>query len=372
MCTSATDTACYGDYYQWGRGYDGHQSSSSLTTAIQATDINNAGTEFIQGSPDWASVDGTGTARQANWEKIDGSSVCPVGFRVPTLAELQAETLDNGVSNTATAFSNFLKLPSAGYRAYTTANLMNVDTSAYIWANAPSGSSSRNIAIGSSSANTGNDGRAFGFSVRCIEKITHNGTSYGTVTSPYTGKVWLDRNLGASKVCSSSTDTQCYGDYYQWGRGYDGHQESTSATTATLATDVNAAGSSFIKSTASPYDWASVDGVGTIRTANWSATDGSSVCPTGFRVPTLAELKAETLDNGVTDSATAFSNFLKLPSAGGRNNGSGTLYGQGSWGNVWTSSVNGSSSHGIYFGSSGAYTVSSGRAYGYTVRCLRD
>lgn len=29
--------------------------------------------------------------------------------------------------------------------------------------------------------------------------ITHNGTSYGTVTSPYTGRVWLDRNLGAAR-----------------------------------------------------------------------------------------------------------------------------------------------------------------------------
>ena len=31
--------------------------------------------------------------------------------------------------------------------------------------------------------------------------ITHNGVTYGFVTSPYTGKVWLDRNLGAARVC---------------------------------------------------------------------------------------------------------------------------------------------------------------------------
>jgi hypothetical protein len=58
--------------------------------------------------------------------------------------------------------------------------------------------------------------------------ITHNGTSYGTVKSPYTGKIWLDRNLGASQVCdrnNSFTDNNdyvtsqqnCFGDYYQWG-----------------------------------------------------------------------------------------------------------------------------------------------------------
>ena len=48
--------------------------------------------------------------------------------------------------------------------------------------------------------------------------ISHNGKSYGTVTSSYTGKVWLDRNLGASQVCTALDDTACYGDYYQWGR----------------------------------------------------------------------------------------------------------------------------------------------------------
>jgi len=45
--------------------------------------------------------------------------------------------------------------------------------------------------------------------------IIHNGTRYGTIKSPYTGKTWLDRNLGASKVCTSVRDTACYGDYYQ-------------------------------------------------------------------------------------------------------------------------------------------------------------
>jgi len=199
--------------------------------------------------------------------------------------------------------------------------------------------------------------------------ITHNGTTYGTATSPYTGKVWLDRNLGAAQVCTSFNDTACYGDYYQWGRNSDGHQDSTSSASPTQAADVNTTGSSFIIGSS---DWASVDGVGTTRTANWSATDGSSVCPVGFRVPTLAELQAETLDNGVTNSATAFSNFLKLPSAGYRGNASGTLDSQGSWGYVWTSSVNGSGSRYVGFGSSFARSNNLDRASGFTVRCLRD
>lgn len=199
--------------------------------------------------------------------------------------------------------------------------------------------------------------------------ITHNGTTYGTVTSPYTSKVWLDRNLGAARVCTSFNDTACYGDYYQWGRNFDEHQDSTSATVSTQATDVNNSGSRFITGS---RDWASVDGTGTTRTANWSKTDGTSVCPVGFRVPTLAELQAETLDNGVTDNATAFSNFLKLPAAGDRNNYSGTLSNQGLWGFVWTSSVSISFSHYVSFNSGNANAHYYYRAYGFAVRCLRD
>jgi uncharacterized protein (TIGR02145 family) len=202
--------------------------------------------------------------------------------------------------------------------------------------------------------------------------VTHNGTTYGTVTSPYTGKVWLDRNLGASRVCTAFDDTACYGDYYQWGRNYDGHQSSTSSTTSTQATDVNSAGSSFIKGSS---DWASVDGAGTTRTANWSATDGSSVCPTGFRVPSIAELETELFDAGsaqIQNRDDAFSSFLKLPSAGYRYSGSGSLDDQGSRGHVWTSSVVGSVSRGVYFYSGHANSRGNYRAYGFAVRCLRD
>jgi len=208
--------------------------------------------------------------------------------------------------------------------------------------------------------------------------ITHNGTTYGFVTSPHTGKVWLDKNLGAARVCESFNDTACYGDYYQWGRNFDGHEDSGSATTSTQATDINSAGSDFITSnSANSYDWAkTADSDGSLRSANWSKTDGTSVCPVGYRVPTIAELRAETLDNGVTNRATAFSSFLKLPSAGVRgyysSYYSGTLSNQGSWSGVWSGSVYGSYSRSVGFNSGYAYEYYYSRAYGFAVRCLRD
>lgn len=48
-----------------------------------------------------------------------------------------------------------------------------------------------------------------------------------------TGRVWMDRNLGASRVATSSTDEAAYGDLYQWGRFGDGHQCRKSDTTST-------------------------------------------------------------------------------------------------------------------------------------------
>ena len=43
--------------------------------------------------------------------------------------------------------------------------------------------------------------------------IVHSGLKYGIVKSPYTSKIWLDRNLGAKRVCQSFDDKKCYGVY---------------------------------------------------------------------------------------------------------------------------------------------------------------
>ncbi len=37
---------------------------------------------------------------------------------------------------------------------------------------------------------------------------------FGTVTSA--GQIWMDRNLGASRVATSLYDVLAYGDLYQW------------------------------------------------------------------------------------------------------------------------------------------------------------
>jgi len=205
--------------------------------------------------------------------------------------------------------------------------------------------------------------------------IMHHGIRYETVTSPYTSRVWLDRNLGATQVCTSFDDSECYGDYYQWGRNHDGHQESTSSITSMQAIDVNSSGSSFIISQNSPYDWTSDDSSGNLRISNWNKIDGSSICPTGFRVPTLVELRAELLDVDsaqIQNNIDAFNSFLKFPSAGGRAELDGHIGLKGLWGHVWVRSTNGSGSYIIGFSSSVVNAYGKFRAVGFSVRCLKD
>ncbi|RUM75446.1 MAG: hypothetical protein DSZ12_03650, partial [Sulfurovum sp.] len=68
------------------------------------------------------------------------------------------------------------------------------------------------------------------------------------------------------------------------------------------------------------------------RTLNWSATDGRSVCPVGFRVPTAEELAAEIHDDPLSKD------FLEFPTGGYRYadaiGGKTNAY-------IWTNSVGG-------------------------------
>ena len=193
-------------------------------------------------------------------------------------------------------------------------------------------------------------------------------TAVVDVTNSITGKVWMDRNLGATQVSTSSTDTNSYGDLYQWGRRADGHQCRTSATTATLSSIDQPTHGNFIKAPNVPYDWRSAQ-----NTNLWQGVNGvNNPCPGGYRIPTETELEAERLSWGSNNSAGAFASALKLPVAGYRFNSGGSLYGLGTEGYYWSSKVSGTNSRGLHFISSTAYVSTDYRAYGLAVRCLKD
>jgi uncharacterized protein (TIGR02145 family) len=202
--------------------------------------------------------------------------------------------------------------------------------------------------------------------------VSFKGLEYEKIVSPYTGKIWLDRNLGASQVCIAMDDTECFGDYYQWGRAADGHEKSLNAVSQNLATDVSNSGTNgfIITGNQTPNDWASVDSDGSLRSANWSKTDGSVICPTGFRVPTIQEINDETQD--VTNQVTAFENFLKLPSSGFADASDGRKLFVEQYGTIWSSSVDNVNSKHFGYYDKNVQRDGTPRAGGFGVRCIMD
>lgn len=188
------------------------------------------------------------------------------------------------------------------------------------------------------------------------------------VTNPATGKTWMDRNLGASRAATSSTDTEAYGDLYQWGRAADGHQLRTSGTKTNLSNSDTPGHGDFILSPDSPWDWRS-----TQNDNLWQGVNGiNNPCPAGFRLPTEVELNAERASWSSNNIAGAFASPLKLPMAGVRELGNGSLRYVGSRGYYWSGTVDGSRSRRLSFYSTGAAMNSLHRALGGSVRCIKD
>ncbi|HRQ31328.1 MAG TPA: FISUMP domain-containing protein [Saprospiraceae bacterium] len=194
-----------------------------------------------------------------------------------------------------------------------------------------------------------------------------NTGNYGTVVSPATGKIWLDRNLGASQVATSSTDAAGYGDLYQWGRNADGHQIRTSGTTSSQASNYFTNNGLFITGN---FNWLSV-----VETHMWSGTAAeNNPCPSGYRIPTAAEWEQERLTWSSNNAAGAFASSLKLPMGGFRSYDVGVFYEVGTNGIYWSSTVHGFQSRYLVFDFS---TANMGlpplvRADGASVRCIKD
>jgi uncharacterized protein (TIGR02145 family) len=193
-------------------------------------------------------------------------------------------------------------------------------------------------------------------------------SSLVTCVTTSTGQVWMDRNLGASRIALSPDDTEAYGDLYQWGRLSDGHQERLSEIT-----DYNATSSEDIpghsKFIIAEYNW--------INPANdnlWQKPDNTNnPCPQGFRVPTKDEWNTEINTWEDKNSTGAFDSPLKLVVAGARTRNTGLLFGEDSDGYYWSSDI--SVSNYAYFfsfhSSSAAYNTQR-RAYGKSVRCIKN
>jgi hypothetical protein len=203
--------------------------------------------------------------------------------------------------------------------------------------------------------------------------FTYKGQSvtYGTVVAA-NNKCWLDRNLGATQLATSSSDAASYGDLFQWGRGDDGHQNRNSGTTNNLSTNDIPGNSLFITVNTTPNDWRSP--------ANpnlWQGVNGiNNPCPNGFRLPTGIELEDEINSWVSFNSAGAFASPLKLPSGGFRLRACGfSTCSVGMEGYYFGTAFNGGFASIIYFSTNSLPVevyINNDRVDAGSVRCIKD
>lgn len=114
VASSSTDVDSYGDLYQWGRGTDGHEKRTSLTTSSFSNLEVPGDAKFITTS----NSDGRSAQNDNLWQGANGiNNPCTAGFRVPTAAEWIAELSTWSSQNKSEdgAFASPLKLPKAGW-----------------------------------------------------------------------------------------------------------------------------------------------------------------------------------------------------------------------------------------------------------------
>lgn len=192
-----------------------------------------------------------------------------------------------------------------------------------------------------------------------------------------TGRIWMDRNLGATQAATSKTDVNSYGDLYQWGRGYDGHQFRTSGTTFVVSSSDTPGNSDFILPSNNPMDWRSTQTI-----YLWQGVNGvNNPCPKGFRLPSKAEWDEEYRSWSSLNSDGAFASPLKLPLGGYRSVGDGELKNVGKMGQYWSSTTNTSGTLGpllLFYGiifegaTDNANIGTTNRGNGNCVRCIKD
>lgn len=194
-----------------------------------------------------------------------------------------------------------------------------------------------------------------------------------TVTSS-TGQIWMDRNLGASKVATSSYDMEAYGDLYQWGRGTDGHEKRDSETIYDLSVYDNPGHGYFILTQSSePGDWRSPQNNDLWQTD----TAINSPCPEGFRLPTTEEFaleREEWVNHALQHALESPINFVMsgirlFHDLGNTNFSPGACY--------WTSTIDGERAQSLFFSPSNpapfdTYLGSTQRAMGCSVRCIQN
>jgi len=154
QASSSTDFNAYGSLIQWGRKTDGHElinrtgvSSSSgvngTTTTLSDNPANNLFIRNSNGTLDWRS-----SQNSTLWDGTNAvNNPCPVGYRLPTESEFNAEVLSWSSNNLAGAFASNLKLSTVGYRSNHDGIVYESGSNGIYWTSTPNFTFSRYLEL---------------------------------------------------------------------------------------------------------------------------------------------------------------------------------------------------------------------------------
>jgi len=179
--------------------------------------------------------------------------------------------------------------------------------------------------------------------------------TYGTVTNipGELTKCWITSNLGSDHqaIAVSDATEASAGWYWQFNRKQGYKHDGTTRTPNTA----------WISSISETSDWI-------------TANDPCNIeLGTGWRIPTSTEWTNVNASGNWTNWNGPYGSALKLHAAGDLANSDGSLGPRGSYGLYWSSTQN-DATHGwyLYFYSGSSSMSNTYKAYGFSVRCLRD
>jgi hypothetical protein len=176
--------------------------------------------------------------------------------------------------------------------------------------------------------------------------------TYGTVTNipGEPSKCWITSNLGSDHQATEAGDATeaSAGWYWQFNRKQGYKHDGTNRT---------------------PPSWDWID-----ENLNWQAVNDPCVLElgTGWRIPTNTEWTNADESGGWTNWNGPYGSSLKLHAAGGLYY-DGTLISRGTYGYYW-SSTQYDLANGLFLHFSSSFCIPSGnfKAYGFSVRCIKD
>ena len=176
--------------------------------------------------------------------------------------------------------------------------------------------------------------------------------NYGTVSTTLGGtgdKCWLTRNLGADIQASSDSDATdaAAGWYWQFNRKQGYKVGPTPTWTITSINETS--------------DWVAAQDPCTIELG------------AGWRIPTYTEWNNADLNGAWANYTDTYNSVLKLHAAGYLNSSNGSLGNRGIAGTYWSSTqYDATNGWTLHFSSSYSHLNPNGKAYGFSLRCLRD